>query len=119
MSASLHSEAGTSLASHIMLILAAKPLFPLGQVVCTPSVLDAVPIDRLGESLRAHAQGDWGVVSAEDRQTNNRALREGDRLLSAYPIDPDKPCAGYGENTLWVITEWDRSVTTVLLPEDY
>lgn len=119
MSASLKSESGASLAAHIMLILAASPVFRLGQVVSTPAALDAVAIDRLGECLKAHAQGDWGVVSERDRQTNERALREGDRLLSAYPIDPEKPCAGHGENTLWIITEWDRSVTTVLLPSDY
>lgn len=118
MSASLQSEAGTSL-SQIMLILAARSVFHLGQVVATPAALDAVPIDRLGACLKAHAQGDWGVVSESDRQTNDRALRHGDRLFSAYPIDPAKPSAGYGENTLWIITEWDRSVTTLLLPDDY
>jgi hypothetical protein len=119
MSASLQSESGASLAAHIMRILAARSVFRLGQVVATPAALDAVPIDRLGECLKAHAQGDWGVVGEHDRQTNERALRAGDRLLSAYPIDPQKPCAGFGENTLWIITEWDRSVTTVLLPADY
>jgi hypothetical protein len=64
-------------------------------------------------------RGDWGCVCAEDRETNDEAVRDGNRILSAYPIDEDKPCKGFGENTLWIITEWDRSVTTFLLPEEY
>ena len=41
------------------------------------------------------------------------------RFLSAYPIDESQPCEGFGDNTLWIITEWDRSVTTALLPSEY
>jgi hypothetical protein len=46
-------------------------------------------------------------------------VKDGDRILSAYPIDPAKPCEGFGDNTLWIITESDRSVTTFLLPDEY
>jgi hypothetical protein len=63
--------------------------------------------------------GDWGCVCDADKRTNDLALKHGDRILSAYPIDPSQPSQGYGDNTLWIITEWDRSVTTALLPEEY
>jgi hypothetical protein len=46
-------------------------------------------------------------------------LKGGSRILSAYPIDPAKPCKGFGDNTLWIITEADRSATTFLLPDEY
>lgn len=52
-------------------------------------------------------------------KTNSLAVIEGDRILSAYPVNPALPCAGYGENCLWIITEADRSVTTILLPGNY
>ena len=96
------------------------PLFPLGQVVATPGAIDAAlsPCQFL-ELLARHVGGDWGCVDPEDAITNNEAAREGLRVLSAYPIDASKPCAGFGENCLWIITEADRSVTTILLPEDY
>lgn len=58
-------------------------------------------------------------MDAEERETNDEARACGLRILSAYPIDPAKPCEGFGENTLWIITEADRSVTTFLLPEEY
>ena len=51
--------------------------------------------------------------------SNEEALTLGHRLLSAYPIDPAKPCRGFGSNTLWIITEADRSATTFLLPDEY
>ena len=78
-----------------------------------------VQSDHLTACLTRHACGDWGVVCAEDAATNEEALIEGLRLLSAYPIDPAKPSKGWGENTLWIITEADRSVTTFLLPSEY
>lgn len=96
------------------------PLFPLGQVVATPAALAASqhPMQFM-ELLARHARGDWGCIDPDDAETNRLAVGEGDRILSAYPIDPAKPCAGFGENCLWIITEADRSVTTILLPEDY
>jgi len=96
------------------------PLFPLGQVVATPGALNATSSTfELLALLGRHARGDWGCVDPEDAETNRLAVIEGDRVLSAYAIDPEKPCAGFGDNCLWIITEADRSVTTILLPEEY
>jgi len=92
---------------------------PLGRIVATPGVMASVALARITECLLAHAGGDWGCVGDEDRHTNDVALRRGFRIVSAYPIDASKPSQGHGDNTLWMITEWDRSVTTVLLPEEY
>ena len=64
-------------------------------------------------------RGDWGSVCEEDAATNNEALRTGFRILSAYPSDKQMPCEGFGDNTLWIITESDRSVTIFLLPDEY
>jgi hypothetical protein len=61
--------------------------------------------------LARHVTGDWGELEDEDRAANEAAVAEGTRLLSAYTV-------ASGEK-LWVITEWDRSVTTFLLPEEY
>lgn len=95
------------------------PLFPLGQIVATATVLETVSYVRIMTALARHASGNWGCVDPEDAETNQLALAQGDRILSAYPIDPEKPCAGFGENCLWIITEADRSVTTILLPSEY
>lgn len=91
----------------------ASPRFPLGRIVATPGALRA--LDESGESaidfLFRHACGDWGEVDEGDRAENELSLLEGFRLLSAYPLQT-------GEK-IWIITEADRSVTTILLPEDY
>ena len=92
--------------------------FPLGRVVATPGALEKAE-QRFSACLSRHVQGDWGVVHDEDKASNDRALQQGGRLLSAYPIDLTKPCDGSGENTLWILTEADRSVTTLLLPSEY
>jgi hypothetical protein len=85
--------------------------FPLGQTVITPNALsNLLSVDVL-LALGRHASGDWGEVNAEDWQSNQLALGRGERLLSAY-----RSAAGV---KFWIITESDRSVTTVLLPEDY
>lgn len=96
------------------------PLFPLGQIVATPAALEASRYpEQFFELLSRHVRGDWGCVDPDDAEANRLAVAEGDRILSAYPIDPAQPCAGFGENCLWIITEADRSVTTILLPADY
>ena len=64
-------------------------------------------------------RGDWGCIITEDREANSAAILSGERILSAYPIDPAKPCEGFGASTLWIITERDRSATTFLLPDEY
>lgn len=94
-------------------------LFPLGQIVATPGVLDVCDQTHLNRCLLRHMHGDWGNVCDEDKALNNEALIQGDRVLSAYAIDPTKPAKGYGDNCLWIITESDRSVTTFLLPDEY
>ncbi len=93
------------------------PRFPLGRVVATANLLDTLgePLgDFLSQELLAclkrHHRGDWGEVPPEDAQENELSLRKGFRLLSAYTVRGVK---------VWVITEADRSSTTLLLPEDY
>ncbi|HHH9209331.1 TPA: class I SAM-dependent methyltransferase, partial [Pseudomonas aeruginosa] len=90
-------------------------LFNPGQVVMTAAVSHLVEIGQLNPAplLNRHLAGDWGTLDQEDWNTNQRALKFGDRLLSSYDID-----AG-GESRLWIITEADRSSTTLLLPSDY
>ena len=88
-----------------------NPAFPLGQVVATPAALEVVPRELLHSWLQRHQTGDWGAVCPEDWAANHRDLIEGNRLLSAYPTPEGIK--------VWIITEWDRSVTTVLLPEEY
>ena len=88
--------------------------FELGRVVMTRGVADWVeqnpPYRNLYPLLDKHIQGDWGEVDDEDKQTNNEALELGNRVLSAYTLDGEK---------LWIITEWDRSITTILFPSEY
>ena len=90
-------------------------LFETGRLVMTRAVSDLVERGVLDPSLylRRHIAGDWGELCDEDRQTNQQALRHGDRLLSSYDLSIDE------EPRLWIITEADRSVTTLLLPSDY
>ena len=87
--------------------------FELGQLVATPGALAALDAANTSpaELLGRHLMGDWGTVDKEDWAANDRALKDGERLLSAYKLPT-------GEK-LWVITEWDRSATTILLPSEY
>jgi hypothetical protein len=92
-------------------ILTVKALkFPLGQIVITANANAQLESQAVNEGLTRHASGDWGEVCEDDRQENELSLKEGFRLLSVYRS---------GETTFWIITEADRSVTTVLMPEDY
>lgn len=95
------------------------PLFPLGAIVSTPGAFNAIEETQRIALLRRHASGDWGCVDDEDKAVNDEAVQLGNRILSAYPIDPLNPCAGHGHNCIWIITEADRSVTTFLLPIEY
>jgi hypothetical protein len=87
--------------------------FSLGQIVGTPGAL--VALAEAGrtplEFLRRHSTGDWGDVDEEDRQANEQSLLDDSRILSAYKLST-------GER-LWIITEADRSSTTLLLPSEY
>lgn len=90
-----------------------KVKFPLGQVVATPGALEEMRAsgETPGFFLVRHAAGDWGEVDAEDWGLNDLALVDGSRLLSAYTT-----LKGV---RLWIITEADRSATTILLPTEY
>ena len=103
----------------VIIVTTAFALFPLGQVVATPGSIEATTTEHRLECLNRHVRGDWGIVDEDDARENVRAVADGNRILSAYAIDPEQPCKGYGDNTFWIITEADRSVTTFLLPNEY
>ena len=84
--------------------------FPLGRLVATPGAMREVPAREAGEALARHLCGDWGDVCQEDWAENDFSLREGFRLLSRY-----KTTKGA---VFRIITEADRSATTILLPEE-
>jgi hypothetical protein len=85
--------------------------FPPGEILATPNALAHLSQADILPAIGRHLRGDWGDVDSEDREANERALLDGTRLFSVY----------HAENgtKFWIITEADRSVTTVLLPEDY
>ncbi len=89
------------------------PRFSLGQVVATPGALEA--LEEAGQSpddfLSRHVREDWGEVSHDDKQANDDALVNGDRVLSAYRT--------LRNVRIWIITEADRSSSCVLLPSEY
>ena len=85
--------------------------FPSGQIVITPTALNTLSQTDVQIAMVRHLRGDWGDVNEEDRRTNDQSLKHGARLLSVYH-------AANGTK-FWIITEADRSVTTVLLPDDY
>lgn len=85
--------------------------FDLGRLYVTSNAMAVLPSPEIVGALARHARGDWGTLCQEDWQANDRALLDGDRLVSVYHT-----AAGV---KFYVITEWNRSVTTVLLPEDY
>ncbi len=92
----------------------AKPgRFALGQLVLAPGIEAVLTASFHSpvEFLIRHQHGDWGELDPEDRRENEQSLRRGSRLLSSYRTRQ--------EDNLWVITEGDRTVTTLLLPEEY
>ena len=87
-----------------------QPRFPVGMTYATPGAL-ALEVDLM-KYMRRHHCGDWGdELCAEDKAANEQALKDGSRLLSCY-----RTPAG---DRLYIITEWDRSVTTIMLPSEY
>ncbi len=94
----------------LFIIVSASPRFSIGSLVITRNALDLLTEEEISTSLSRHITGDWGVLPADDEQANEDALIHGDRLLSAY---------GDSDRRFWIITEADRSVTTILLPNDY
>jgi len=97
----------------MMITINKEQKFPFGRVVATPGALAALAGagETPGPYLARHGAGDWGTVCADDAALNDQALIDGDRVLSAYEL---------GDKTrLWIITECDRSATTLLLPEEW
>ena len=87
--------------------------FLLGKLVATPGAISAMAKSAQDPAvlLARHRNSDWGEVSPDDGLANDQAIQSEDRILSAYFL-PDR-------TKVWVITECDRSVTTILLPEEY
>lgn len=91
-----------------------EPKFALGRVVATAGVTRRIELDPdfgdfVNESMGRHMKGDWGDLGDEDKATNDAALNHDGRVMSAYD----------GTLKIWIITEHDRSVTTILLPSEY
>jgi hypothetical protein len=89
------------------------PLFRLGRVVATIGAVDALneALQSPDEFLERHQTGDWSEMVEEDQKENQNAVERGNRVFSSYKLSTGQK--------IWVITEWDRSVTTLLLPNEY
>ncbi len=89
-----------------------KPKFSLGRTVATPAAIQFMQENGVDHNkiMARHHFGDWGDLCEEDKQQNEWALINGERLMSSYEF-----CDG----CVWIITERDRSATTILLPQDY
>lgn len=85
--------------------------FSLGRTLITPGALAKLSPESPLQALLRHHSGDWGDLDEQDRQENERSLREGFRLFSVY-----RDSSG---TKFWIITEADRSATTILLPSEY
>lgn len=88
-----------------------EPKFSPGQIVATPGAVERVPPLETRTALSRHLRGDWGEVCKDDRRENDISLERGFRLLSVY-----RTADGI---RFYIITEHDRSVTTILLPDEY
>ena len=86
-------------------------LFQPGQIVATRGALSVLSIEDVMEALCRHLSGDWGDLSTEDKQENDFSVNNGFRIISSYSSKKGVK--------FWIITEADRSATTVLLPEEY
>jgi hypothetical protein len=88
-------------------------LFDTGFIVRTSGALVALIAAHVSESslIERHLSGDFGELGPEDQEQNRRAIAEGGRVMSSFPVDT--------HTKVWVITEGDRSVTTLLLPSEY
>ena len=94
-----------------MVIPVTGQLFPFGQVAITAAAMQAISPEDAADGLSRHASGDWGTVCGDDWKSNDLALSEFGRILSTYKAKD--------QTVFWIITEWNRSVTTILLPSDY
>lgn len=91
--------------------VAAGERFSPGRMFATPLALERVTHDDIANAMRRHLAGDWGDLDDDDKAENDKAVLDGCRIVSSYR-------AASGER-FWILTEADRSVTTVLLPEEY
>ena len=91
-------------------LVATKSHFPLGDIVITTNARSILTTAEVTSALHRHATGDWGDLPPQDAERNVEALHEGSRLFSAY---------GQGKRRFWIITEADRTLTTILMPLDY
>lgn len=92
-----------------------KRMFSLGQIGTTRGIWSWMISDskfcrEVGEAIQRHASCDWGDLCEEDKQMNDEGLKDNGRLFSAYDTSQGK---------IWIITEWYRSATTVLFPNEY
>lgn len=94
-----------------MSVIAVNPRFHPGRLMITRNAKDVLPHMEVDAAIKRHLNGDWGDVCQSDGALNEQALRSGDRLFSVYHTQDDVK--------FWIITESDRSATTVLLPSDY
>ncbi len=85
--------------------------FPLGTVVATPEALRQITRPEIMDALKRHHARDWGILCDADKKANEEGLKYGARLLSKYESQSGV--------TFWIITEADRSATSILLPEEY
>ena len=85
-------------------------VFRLGRIVTTPNILQSITQDDILLGIQRHQAGDWGNLTDDNRAANDRALAQGGRIVSAYNA--------MNGTRFWLITEADRSATTILLPED-
>jgi hypothetical protein len=94
-----------------MISLDRRPIFELGEIEMTPAVGVQIPPDEIESALRRHARGDWGEMDASDKAANDKAVKAGGTVASIFQTA--------NGSKFYVITEPDRSVTTVLLPVEY
>ncbi len=92
-------------------------LFELGRCVITATAQEIMRPTDVSECLNRHSRGDWGNLDLADHKRNNEAVIQGDRILSSYFVPSSRN--DLDVINVWVITEADRSATTVLLPSDY
>ncbi len=85
--------------------------FQPGTIVATVGAIEIATNEQIHELITRHLHGDWGDVEPDSVEANEQALKDGLRILSSYKLP--------NERVLWVLTEADRSATTVLTPEEY
>lgn len=88
-------------------------MFALGQLVATPGAINAFERNNQSpfEFLQRHVNHDWGDLDEDDKKENDKSVEQGFRILSAYTLND--------HTRIWIITEADRSATTILLPSEY